>query len=332
MTVAMPLVTVSATVAAAPPVATATPSGSSQAVLPRLVFVAGGLYTINADGSNLTRLTTQFQDRLPSWSPDGKRIVFTSDRDDIGNPDIFVINADGTGLVRLTTGEKRATDDTPFWSPDGQLIAFTSTRDSETLYGDIYVMRPDGTQVRRITTDPTFENIIGWSPDSRQIFYSINHEGAWTIHRVDLDGSHDTVIVDGSPGVLSSDGTAIAFVGPEAKQNTIWVSNVDGTNARQLIDTPATKYSLTWSPDGKRLAFNLALSVANTDGTGQIQLSDPQTSAGEIHWSPDGKYIALQASDANYEVYLAMADVTTGKVTIITPGMQVQAGFAWAPK
>jgi TolB protein len=297
----------------------------------RLAFQSGGIHTINSDGSNLTRLTTSSRDRLPAWSPDGKRIAFSSDRDDIGNPDIYVINADGTGSIRLTNEPSRAKDDTPFWSPDGQLIAFTSNRNSTTPYGDIYIMRDDGTQVQRVTTDPTFENIIGWSPDSRRIFYSINHEGAWTIHVVNIDGTDDTVIVDGSPGVLSPDGTAIAYVGPEASQNSVWVSNVDGTNARQLVSTPGTKYSLTWSPDGKRIAFNPGLAVINTDGTGQIQLSGPETSTGEIHWSPDGKQIAFQARNANDEVELAVVDVTTGTVKVLTPGRPVEAGFAWSP-
>jgi len=315
------------------PTAPPTPSAASstpQAALPRLAFRSNGLYLVDADGANLTRLTTDPQDRLPTWSPDGRRIIFASDRGHIGNTDIFVINTDGTGLVQLTAD--RAVDDTPFWSPDGQLIAFTSHRDSKTPYGDIYVMRADGTQVRRVTIDPTFENIIGWSPDSRRIFYSINHEGTWTIHTVNFDGTHDTVIVDGSPGVLSPDGTAIAFIGADTSQNAVWVSNVDGTNARRLIDTPITEYSLTWSHDGKRIAFNPGVMVINADGTGQTQLSEPQTSAGEIHWSPDGKYIAFQVRNANLQIDLAVVDVTTGTSTLLTHDLYVEAGFAWSPK
>ncbi|MFL5802232.1 MAG: hypothetical protein ACJ8CR_10890 [Roseiflexaceae bacterium] len=312
-----------------PPMPGATKS-TPQAALPRLAFRSNGLYIVDADGANLRRLTTDPQDQLPAWSPDGQRIVFTSDRDHIGNIDIFVINADGTRLVQLTTD--RAVDNFPIWSPDGRYIAFTSNRDPNTPYGDIYIMRADGTQVQRVTTDPTFENIMGWSPDGTRIFYSINHDGAWTIHTVNLDGTHDIVIVAGSAGVLSSDGTAIAFIRTDLGHDDLWISAIDGTNVWRVTNTPSLEYSLAWSPNTKRIAFNPGLSLINTDGTGQSQLSDPQTSTGEIHWSPDGKYIAFQSMNAKDENDLAVVDVTTGVRTLLTHNMNVEAGFAWSPQ
>ena len=75
----------------------------------------------------------------PAWSPDGRRIAFTSERD--GNPEIYVMNADGSGVTRLTYNDARDLDSFPAWSPDGRRIAFHSNRDGNF---EIYVMNASG--------------------------------------------------------------------------------------------------------------------------------------------------------------------------------------------
>jgi TolB protein len=76
---------------------------------------------MNADGSDQARLTDNLLGNyFPSWSPDGKRIAFTSERD--GNSEIYIMNADGSGQIRLTNN--KASDGMPTWSPDGKRIVF----------------------------------------------------------------------------------------------------------------------------------------------------------------------------------------------------------------
>ena len=118
------------------------------------------LYTVRPDGSGLRQLTDDaVGEHAPSWSPDGLRIVFSHGPD--LDQDVFVADADGSGVRNLT--DRVGEDLLPVWSPDGAWIAFASDRGatpaqvaSNRAGGEewsgvsIYVMRPDGSQVRRI--------------------------------------------------------------------------------------------------------------------------------------------------------------------------------------
>jgi TolB protein len=104
------------------------------------------IYTIKIDGSEPRNLTKHdADDTAPAWSPDGKLLAFTSNRD--GKPQIYLMNADGAGLRRLSTGIY--SDFSPTWSPDGNWIAFASTRENQT---DIYMVDINGNNLTRLTT------------------------------------------------------------------------------------------------------------------------------------------------------------------------------------
>jgi Tol biopolymer transport system component len=115
--------------------------------------------------------TGSTHDNFPAWSPAGDLIAFTSYRD--GDYEIYTIKPDGTGLARLT--HSPGNDAHCAWSPDAKWIAFASARggfkDEAALhpyngqpYGQIYVMRADGSDVRQLTDDQFEHGTVGFAP------------------------------------------------------------------------------------------------------------------------------------------------------------------------
>ncbi len=119
------------------------------------------IYVMDNHGGNQRNLTNNpDRDRSPSWSPDGKRIVFVSDRDAHVHPkrgrptdEIYMMDADGGNQQKLT--ENRVDDWAPSWSPDGKRIAFVSERDGDNpLNLEIYVMDTNGANQQKLTENP----------------------------------------------------------------------------------------------------------------------------------------------------------------------------------
>jgi TolB protein len=129
---------------------------------------ARDIYRAAADGSGIKNLTNDPADDFdPTWSPDGTRIAFVSDRS--GNPDIWIMRGHGTSPVQLTRNS--APDRDPTWSPNGKRLAFTSSRVAEDPFAynastDIFVIDADGTNLRRLTWNPAIEADPDWQPSA----------------------------------------------------------------------------------------------------------------------------------------------------------------------
>lgn len=153
------------------------------------------IYSINPDGTGLTRLTNNaVEDRNPTWAPDGSRIVFTSDRGLRigGKTHLYVMNADGSGVKQLTFGT--AIEDQAAWSPDGTQIAYHVSGGAQP---GLWVMNADGTNARALSIglepgpngkQEVFLGQPSWSPDSKKIAYTADWIGYHQIYTLSVDG------------------------------------------------------------------------------------------------------------------------------------------------
>ncbi len=108
------------------------------------------------------------------YSPDGKRIVFSSDRS--GSFEIWAANEDGSNPVQLTS--LGASAGSPRWSPDGKRIAFDSRLEG---HSDIFIINSEGGSPRRLTTENAENNIPAWSRNGEWIYFSSDRGGKWQI-------------------------------------------------------------------------------------------------------------------------------------------------------
>ena len=141
---------------------------------------------MDVEGNQLKNLTqSPGIDEVGSWSPDGSKIVFFSNRD--GNGEIYVMDSNGENQVNLTN--HRALDAAPTWSPDGTKIAFHSRRKGG--QDDIYVMNPDGADVINLTRHSWEDRAPAWSPDGKWIaFHSFQVRRRPDIYVMDTNGDN----------------------------------------------------------------------------------------------------------------------------------------------
>jgi len=219
------------------------------------------VHVMRANGGDDRPLTANHGSRSPAWSPDGKRIAFSSG-------DIYVMQADGSHRRILTRRFSRLAID-PAWSPDGKLIAFVAG-DFGFKSSDVYVMDADGTNRHRIVTPTGAADDPVWSPDGTRIAYSVRTGGRTSVHVVRGDGSRDRLLVrDGYSPTWSPDGKTIAFIRDFPRfSSSIGIVSPAGTGLRIIREDIGVTDSISWSPDGSRLARagGGGLTVMNADG------------------------------------------------------------------
>ena len=199
------------------------------------------IYIMNADGSNPQPLIKNpGNDREPSLSPDGSRIVFMHEVED--NRQLFIVNADGSDMVQLT--DMSETEEDPDWSPISEEIVFASNQLDDF---NIYLIKSDGTGLMQLTDSPDGDRHPAWSPDGSQIAFLSNRTGFGNIYIMDKDGSNIRQITfhgaGDSIGIVndlswSKDGQWLATeCGTLAYGNSICVVHPDGSDEHILFST-----------------------------------------------------------------------------------------------
>jgi Tol biopolymer transport system component len=179
------------------------------------------IWTVAADGSDATPVTTLGRETALSWSPDGSRILFarsplvTENRGDPRNG-LWILDADGTNERQITHSDDHSG---PAWSPDGTTIVFDEAATGGTGL-DLYAVDADGGMLRRLTSDEGNEYGAVWSPDGSQIAYATREadpgydESVCHIRVMNADGSGVRSLIaapgsEGCPGQLG-----ISWAGP----------------------------------------------------------------------------------------------------------------------
>jgi serine/threonine protein kinase/Tol biopolymer transport system component len=290
------------------PVATSVGGGTGQIVFASSRSVVPQLYLVNADGTDLTQLTNMENGACqPSWSPDGKQLVFISPclgrgeffENIYNESSLYSINADGTGLKQLTVSP--GSDFEPAWSPDGKEIAFTSVRGG---FRQIYTLDVDSQDITLLTntTDAIESSQPSWSPDGTKIVYMVKRVGTYQV----------------------------------------WAMNADGQEAVQLVRSGQDLWDFlpSWSPDGITIFFSQRRMGAFRPWLMQVDYQDltqePRklnfiTPIEDVSFSPDGFWIVYEGMDneGNRDVYFMT--ITGSGRTRLTNDPKIDFDPAWRP-
>ena len=275
-----------------------------------LVQAKSDLLLLGPDGSTIANLTKGVGTNTSArWSPDGRWVIFTSDRD--GQKDIYRIRPDGSDSINLTN-TIADDEDNPVYSPDGERIIYyrCTKKRKECVNGHLVTAHADG-RSQRIFARDGWE--AWWSPDSRWIAYiDIRGKGIWV---QSPDGDDRRKLVDGKPISWTPDGSAIFYRPPRGgfdKNADVRRINIDGTGDRLVLKD----YSVDewwggdpqrfWDPSGLLLALVVYRAIGLRDGgvvivdrDGNV-VSDFREQGGGFDyahtssWSPDGNWVLFR--------------------------------------
>lgn len=295
--------------------------------------------------ANIRQITHGGENAEAYFSADGRRLTFQSTRDGRTCDQQYVMNVDGSGLTRISTGTGKTT--CGFFHANDQRVLFGSSHllqeecpprpDPAQGYVwrldpfDIFSAKPDGRDLRRLTSYGVYTAEAVVSPDGKRVVFTSLKDGDLEIYTMNVDGSDvrrltTTPGYDGGPW-WSPDGTKIIYrawhpvdsalagyrdllarrlVRPNRME--LWVMNADGSGQRQITQLGGANFGPSWTTDGRRIIFssnfrqprsgNFDLFVINLDGSGLEQITTHTSFDGFPMFSPDGRTL-VWASNRN---------------------------------
>ena len=253
-----------------------------------------------AESGDVIGLPTKFiastrTEKHPQYSPDGRRILFESDRD--GNHGIWVCDADGSNAVALFS-QAGIFAGTPRWAPDGERVAFDSNASGNM---DIWVVRSNGGKPTQLTLDPSDDHVPSWSVDGKWVYFASKRTGRFQIWKAPAYGG-DAVQVTRNGGWMafeSRDGKSVYYV--KLSGEAVWTVPAIGGEERIVIPALGS-WAFSVFSDGIYFAETVSrmpsirfLSFA----TGKTKVVAPVLSdVGGFSVSPDRRSILFGRGDA----------------------------------
>lgn len=239
------------------------------------------------DGYGVTAITNKSQNILPTWSPSGAEIAFTSFS--AGKPDLFVVPSSG-GKPRLLSA-RPGLNMGAAWSPDGSKIACTLSQDGNS---EIYLLSPSGQVIKRLTNDRGIDTSPTWSPDGSRLAFVSDRHGNPQIWVMSADGSGQHKLTrrgnynqepSWSP---RADTPMIAFSARDERMQTdIFTINPDSEQYTRVTEGHGTNVRPTWAPNGRAIAYQSSRGgvwISTADGRTERQVY--RGSALAPQWSP----------------------------------------------
>lgn len=245
-------------------------------------------------------------------------------RDMTPQDEIFVLDSATGKPTRLVEGL------TPKWSPTGQTLAFcTRTRNG---FGQIEVINADGSGRRQLTQLRGGACPTDWSADGKTILAIAYGTGTPIIFTISPEGQNLKQINHGYGAHWSPDGSQIVFcraAETHGGHGSIWVTDAEGKNAKQVIEDDSPVLEVSWFPDGKRLAFashrnpkfEAAIFRVNSDGSGLQEIaSDKHLPLFFPIVSPDGSQLVLDGINSS-DSRVLLLDLHTNRTSILARGL-----------
>jgi len=240
--------------------------------------------------------------RVPQYSPDGKKIVFESDRS--GTHEIWMADADGSNLVRLTSFNGPQTG-SPSWCSDGQRIAFDSRASGSSA---IYVENISEQLPKPVKSDVRNLALPTWSEDCQWLFASDGHEN---LYQIPSQGGPATRISDKGSWFSAVRNGRVFFDVNENTKIAIWSRALAGGENEPLKGMPQLSASESWTATKRGIYYTSSTSLNFYEfGTRTVQrlctLPESPTPGGGLSVSPDGQWLLYtQTDDAQSDIMLA---------------------------